>query len=72
MWQVQWSTETKYRFEQTLSDISRVKKDEEKSGIFFLYPTTNTYTFILLDQINGKTWQVQWGKELERFVIPIN
>jgi hypothetical protein len=71
MWQVQWGTESKYRFETTLSDISRVNKDEEKNGRFFLYPTTNTYNFILLDQIDGRAWQVQWGKEAERMIIPI-
>ena len=71
MWQVQWGTESKYRFETTLSDISRVNKDEEKNGRFFLYPTTNTYNFILLDQIDGRAWQVQWGKEAEQMVIPI-
>jgi len=71
MWQVQWGTESKYRFETTLSDISRVNKDEEKNGRFFLYPTTNIYNFILLDQIDGRAWQVQWGKEGERMVIPI-
>ena len=72
MWQVQWSTKgSEYRFESTLSDISQVNKDEEKNGRFFLYPTTNIYTFILLDQIDGRTWQVQWGKEEERVVIRI-
>lgn len=72
MWQIQWGTESKYRFETTLSDISRVNGDEEKNGRFFLYPTTNIYNFILLDQLNGRTWQVQWGKEGDRAVIPIN
>jgi hypothetical protein len=72
MWQVQWSNKGKeYRSESTLSDISQVNKDEEKNGRFFLYPTTNIYTFILLDQIDGRTWQVQWGKEDERLVIRI-
>lgn len=71
MWQVQWNMESNKRFEATLSDISRINGDEEKNGRFFLYPTTNIYTFILLDQINGKTWQVQWGKEGERLVLPI-
>jgi hypothetical protein len=72
MWQVQWSNKGReYRFESTLSDISQVNKDEEKNGRFFLYPTTNIYTFILLDQIDGRTWQVQWGKEDERLVIRI-
>lgn len=72
MWQVQWSNKGReYRFESTLSDISQVNKDEEKNGRFFLYPTTNIYTFILLDQIDGRTWQVQWGNEDERLVIRI-
>jgi hypothetical protein len=72
MWQVQWGTEDKYRFETTLSDISRVNKDEEKNGRFFLYPTTNIYNFILLDQIDGRAWQVQWAlKEEDRMVIRI-
>jgi len=72
MWQVQWSTKgSEYRFESTLSDISRVDKDEEKNGRFFLYPTTNLYNFILLDQLDGRAWQVQWGKEEDRMVIPI-
>lgn len=72
MWQVQWGTESKYRFETTLSDISLVYKDEEKTGRFFLYPTTNIYNFILLDQIDGRAWQVQWGnKQEDRMVLRI-
>lgn len=71
MWQVQWHTENKSRFETALSDISRVNKDEEKIGRFFLYPTTNIYNFILLDQIDGRMWQVQWGDVENRAVIQI-
>ena len=71
MWQVQWSTKSN-QFETILSDISRVYKDEEKNGRFFLYPTTNIYNFILLDQVDGRTWQVQWSIEpKERMVIRI-
>ena len=69
MWQVQWGTESKYRFETILSDISRVEVDEERNGRFFLYPTTNLYNFILLDQTDGRAWQVQWSmKSSERMV----
>jgi len=72
MWQVQWSIKgSEYRYETTLSDISRVNEEEERNGRFFLYPTTNIYNFILLDQIDGRAWQVQWGKESERMVIRI-
>ncbi|NOS91197.1 MAG: hypothetical protein HOP30_04705 [Cyclobacteriaceae bacterium] len=72
MWQVQWGIEDKYRFQTKLSDISLVNIDEEKNGRFFLYPTTNTYNFILLDQIDGRAWQVQWSlEEKNRMVIRI-
>lgn len=71
MWQIQWHTESKSRFSNVLSDISLVNKDEEKNGRFFLYPTTNLYNFILLDKVDGRTWQVQWGKEEDRAVIKI-
>lgn len=34
--------------------------DDAKPGRFFLYPTENIFNFILLDQIDGRVWQVQW------------
>jgi hypothetical protein len=71
MWQVQWDTKSS-RFETPLSLITRVTKEEENNGRFFLYPTTNIYNFILLDQIDGRAWQVQWSiEEKERMVIRI-
>jgi hypothetical protein len=72
MWQVQWDTGDK-RLEVPLSYKSLVLPNEEKNGRFFLYPTTNIYNFILIDQIDGRTWQVQWSTEpKERAVIEIN
>lgn len=73
MWQVQWNVEDNYRNENILSAISLISKEEEKTGRFFLYPTTNIYNFILVDQINGRTWQVQWSlEEKNRMVLSIN
>ena len=69
MWQVQWGTESKYQFENTLSNISRVSKEKERNGRFFLYPTTNIYNFILLDQIDGRSWQVQWSTEANQRLV---
>ncbi len=71
MWQVQWGLESKYRFEAVLSADPLVSKEDEKIGRFFLYPTTNVYNFVLLDQIDGRTWQVQWGKAEDRLVVRI-
>jgi hypothetical protein len=68
MWQVQWSLKEN-QFETELSIISLVPPSEEKNGRFFLYPTTNTFNFILLDQIDGRAWQVQWNFELEKRIV---
>ena len=76
IWQVQFSTQgDAYRFESVLSsmDISDALNQEKQIGRFTLYPTQNMYTFILLDQIDGYTYQVQWNGDREnRFVIPIS
>ncbi|OYU84047.1 MAG: hypothetical protein CFE24_08415 [Flavobacterium sp. BFFFF2] len=72
MWQVQYSLEENNR-EDSLCLIALVSKEEEKNGRFFLYPTQNIYNFILLDQIDGRVWQVQWSiEEKSRMVIRIN
>lgn len=45
---------------------------EKKNGRFTLAPTDNMYTFLLLDQIDGDVWQVQWDFEPKnRFVRKI-
>ena len=72
IWQVQWDTDSTYRFVTVLSETALVYKEEEKNGRFTLYPTTNIYNFILLDQLDGKTWQVQWSQKKEnRGIMPI-
>ena len=38
--------------------ISFGQEDIER---FKLYPTENTYNFIMVDVIDGRTWQVQWN-----------
>ena len=73
MWQVQFSMKSEGRFETFLSLEALVTKDKEINDRFTLYPTQNIYTFIILDQLDGKTWQVQWSTDPEnRRVIPIN
>jgi hypothetical protein len=72
MWQVQYDVKESNRFETNLNFVALVTKEEENNDRFTLYPTQNIYTFILLDQLDGRTWQVQWSLESEkRFVIPI-
>ena len=49
-----------------LNKYSLVPKKDERPGRFFLYSTENIYTFILLDQIDGRLWQVQWNFDKEK------
>ncbi|WP_223550544.1 hypothetical protein [Aestuariivivens sp. NBU2969] len=43
-----------------------------KIGRYKLYPTQNMYNFILLDVIDGYTYQVQWSIDKDkRLVLPI-
>ena len=72
MWQVQYDVSGDNRFETYLNLVSLVATEKEVNGRFLLYSTQNIYTFILLDQIEGNTWQVQWSLEPEnRGIIPI-
>jgi len=72
MWQIQFDVEENNRFETYLNILPLVAKEKEVNDRFTLYPTQNMWTFILLDQYNGKTWQVQWSIEPEnRGIVPI-
>lgn len=72
MWQVQFGMDDDNRFVTNLSLDALVSLDNESNDRFILYATQNIYTFILLDQISGKTWQVQWSTDpRNRAVIPI-
>lgn len=73
MWQVQYSVNDDSQFEAVLNPTPFAPKDKETDGRFSLYPTQNMWTFILLDELDGRTWQVQWSIDAEkRFIIPIN
>lgn len=60
--QVQYSIDKdEARFECSLNSLPLVDASQAQNGRFKLYPTQNIYTFLLLDTINGRTWQVQWS-----------
>ena len=72
MWQVQYDVKGNNRFETELNSISLVNEADEVNGRFMLYSTQNMYNFMLLDQIEGSVWQVQWSHDPEdRMIIPI-
>lgn len=70
IWQVQYSVKDN-RFTSDLNTVALVAQEKETNDRFTLYPTQNAYTFILLDKLDGRTWQVQWNITDNRFIIPI-
>lgn len=69
IWQVQYSMDQN-EFEVVLNPLELVS--DGKPGQFALYPTTNNWTFLLLDTVNGKVWHVQWSQDVvNRVIIPI-
>jgi hypothetical protein len=73
VWQVQWGDEN-HRFIVPINiDVlvpagTTARPAILKPGRFTLSPTANIYAFILLDQEDGRTWQIQWGAEKQRFI----
>ena len=41
----------------------------EQNGRFKLYPTGNMYNFIMVDVIDGRTWQVQWNTKKNKRIV---
>lgn len=70
--QVQYSN-TSNEFEVLLGSPDYITPDDKATnGRFELYPTSNMWTFILIDQIYGDTYHVQWSQERkERGIIRI-
>lgn len=72
IWQVQYAINDSNRGEVVLNSQPLASGDAAENGRFTLYQTRNMYNFILLDQKDGKMWQVQWSIEEEnRIIIPM-
>ena len=70
LWQIHWCLKEDCTGIVELS--SKELAHTQKPGRFRLFSTANMYNFILLDEIDGRTWQVQWShKEKERGIWPI-
>lgn len=63
LWQVQYGmNNSSSKMKVALDDSSLLFSWETPyPGRFELYPTENVYTFILVDQVEGYTYQVQWS-----------
>jgi len=70
IWQIHYSiSEDGYEGTLSINSYSLVLPEEEINGRFNLYPTSNMYNFILLDQVNGKTYKVQWHNDNDKRFI---
>ena len=67
---VQYRTESiDDMLEVSLSDTKLATGNDVKNGRFYLYPTDNFFTFLLLDQVDGRVWQVQWSTDPKDFGV---
>ena len=72
VWMVQYSVKDDVsRFELAINIFPYAYGDEAVPGRFELYPTKNMYNFIMLDTINGSTYQVQWSTDGKEGIVTI-
>jgi len=72
MWQIHYGQDNSQRFVNNLNEQPLVKNTLEGNDRFTLMPTQLFFTFILLDHITGKTWQVDWSEDPKRRnIMPI-
>ncbi len=67
--QLHFTISDNFEGELVINSYSLVMEHEELNGRFTMYPTNNMYNFILLDQINGRAWKVQWNNERNKRFI---
>jgi hypothetical protein len=81
IWQVNWGedaadsnskSDKSVRCKIPINADSLIDAKSTSVGRFTLYPTYNMWTFILLDQFDGRTWQCQFSlDDQHRFCVPI-
>ena len=73
MWQIEFDQKKTNQLDIPLNSLSLVEKQKEVDNRFILYPTQDSRNFLLLDQINGKIWQVNWNRKSKKNqVLPLN
>jgi len=63
-WQVQFSVDEAPEGKWVINEHRLVPEGADLSpGRFALFPTRNMYNFLLLDQEDGRMWQIQWSTD---------
>jgi hypothetical protein len=69
---IQWSGTPANTFNVALPQCSGADVPDSHPGRYTLQPTTNIWTFIMLDQDTGKSWYVQWSLNGDNdFCLPV-
>ena len=64
VWQVQYAlSDTVFAGRVALNDSALVPAASAHPGRFTLRETQNIFNFLLLDQDDGRVWQIQWSLE---------
>jgi len=63
VWMVQYGVGSTTPAEISIKYSYMVSDDEGWNGRFELYPTKNMYNFIMVDNYDGETFQVQWDTD---------
>jgi hypothetical protein len=69
---VQYGSREKDRQETTVNYLPLATGADAVPGRFDLYPTEYVRTYILLDVLDGRTWQVVWSYDGTGELFPIN
>lgn len=69
---LQYSMEEKNRLEVSINYLPLATGADAIPGRFNLYATQNMFNFILLDEVDGRSWQVQWSTDGKEGIVPIN
>ena len=73
VWKCQYTVKgDKYRFKTAINLIPLVPSSKARTGRFTLYPTDNMWNFLMVDQFDGRVWQVQYSTEADKnFILQI-
>lgn len=73
MWQVHFSVDDDVAPAKIPLNLTSLNSyPSEEANQYTLQTTTNIYNLILIDQTDGRTWQVQWSFDAKhRCIIPI-
>ena len=69
VWQVQYNVEDEDKRFKTDLVYVELNDTEQVNGRWKLYPTQNTYQFLLVDGMDGTVVQIQWSIKNNRGIV---